>query len=79
MLLIERADFQGDGGRFSFSVAVRRQTAANFSALFQMAALCRDAASRVTIPKNGRPRVIGREMRARPKSNSARRATTKDD
>jgi hypothetical protein len=40
-----RADFQGDGERFSFSVAARRQTAANFSALFQMAALCRDAAT----------------------------------
>ena len=44
MLLIERADFQGDGGRFSCSVAARRQTAANFSSYFQMAALCRDAA-----------------------------------
>jgi hypothetical protein len=38
-------NYQGNGGRFSFSVAARRQTAANFSALFQMAALCRDAAT----------------------------------
>ena len=45
MLLIERVDFQRDGERFSFSVTARRQTAANFSALFQMAALCRDAAT----------------------------------
>src|ERR1019366_6369786 len=44
MLLIERANLQGAGGRFSCSVAARRQTAANFSSYFQMAALCRDAA-----------------------------------
>ena len=31
--------FSRDGGRFSCSVAARRQTAANFSTLFQMAAL----------------------------------------
>ena len=38
-------NFQGDDERFSCFVAARRQTAANLSAYFQMAALCRDAAT----------------------------------
>jgi hypothetical protein len=34
-----------DGERFFCSVAARRQTAANISARYQTAALCRDAAT----------------------------------
>jgi len=47
------ANFQWDGGRFSGSVAARRQTAGNFPALFQMAALCRDAATPIPAPGEG--------------------------
>ena len=43
-------NFQGDDERFSCFVAARRQTAANLSAYFQMAALCRDAATSMSSP-----------------------------
>jgi hypothetical protein len=44
------ANIHGDDERFSGFVAARRQTAANFPAHFQMAALYRDAATPIPAP-----------------------------
>jgi len=42
----------------NFRVAARRQTAANFSALFQSAALCRDAATANNLEILARPLFV---------------------